>query len=132
MVMNWQNAALGLAGVIGSGTAVVHGILTQRLMVRPIEALLLNAGPTSATIRRMVPLALHFSTIVWFLGGLALIAAALWFDRDARLATGLFVGSTYLFGALGNLWGTRGRHPGWMLMAAALILIAFAVGKFGG
>ena len=130
--MNWQNAALGLAGVIGSGTAVVHGILTQRLMVRPIEALLLNAGRTSATIRRMVPLALHFSTIVWFLGGLALIAAALWFDRDARLATGLFVGSTYLFGALGNLWGTRGRHPGWMLMAAALILIAFAVGKFGG
>jgi hypothetical protein len=101
-------------------------------MVRPIEALFLNAGRTSATIRRMVPLALHFSTIVWFLGGLALIAAALWFDRDARLATGLFVGSTYLFGALGNLWGTRGRHPGWMLMAAALILIAFAVGKFGG
>lgn len=130
--MNWQNAALGLAGVIGSGTAVVHGILTQRLMVKPIEALFLNAGRTSATIRRMVPLALHFSTIVWFLGGLALIAAALWFDRDARLATGLFVGSTYLFGALGNLWGTRGRHPGWMLMAAALVLIAFAVGKFGG
>jgi hypothetical protein len=62
----------------------------------------------------------------------ALIAAALWLDRDARLATGLFVGSTYLFGALGNLWGTRGRHPGWMLMAAALVLIAFAVGKFGG
>jgi hypothetical protein len=132
MVMNWQNAALGLAGVIGSGTAVVHGILTQRLMVRPIEALLLNAGRTSAVIRRMVPLLLHFSTIVWFLGGLALIAAALWFDRDARLATGLFVGSTYLFGALGNLWGTRGRHPGWMLMAAALLLIAFAVGTSGG
>jgi hypothetical protein len=132
MVMNWQNAALGLAGVIGSGTAVVHGILTQRLMVRPIEALFLNAGRTSAVIRRMVPLLLHFSTIVWFLGGLALIAASLWFDRDARLATGLFVGITYLFGALGNLWGTRGRHPGWMLMAAALLLIAFAVGTSGG
>jgi hypothetical protein len=132
MVMNWQNAALGLAGVIGSGTAVVHGILTQRLMVRPIEALFLNAGRTSATIRRLVPGLLHFSTIVWFLGGLALIAAALWFDRDAQRATGLFVGSTYLFGALGNLWGTRGRHPGWMLMAAALVLIAFAVGTSVG
>jgi hypothetical protein len=79
-----------------------------------------------------VPGLLHFSTIVWFLGGLALIAAAFWFDRDARLATGLFVGSTYLFGALGNLWATRGRHPGWMLMAAALVLIAFAVGTSGG
>jgi len=132
MVMNWQNAALGLAGVIGSGTAVVHGILTQRLMVRPIEALFLSDGRTSATIRRLMPLALHFSTIVWFLGGLALIAAAIWFDQDARRATGLFVGSTYLFGALANLWGTRGHHPGWMLMAAALILIAFGLGKSGG
>ncbi len=51
--MNWQNAALGLAGVIGSGTAVVHGILTQRLMVRPIEALFLSDGRTSGTVRRL-------------------------------------------------------------------------------
>ncbi len=130
--MNWQSAALGMAGLIGSSVAVVHGILTQRLMVRPIEAFLLADRRTSASIRRLVPLLLHFSTIVWFLGGLALIAAAIWFDREARLATGLFVGSTYLFGALGNLWGTRGRHPGWMLMAAALILIVFGVYKFGG
>ena len=75
-----------------------------------------------------MPLLLQFSTFVWFLGGLALIAAALWFDRDVRRATGLLVGATYLFGALGNLWGTRGHHPGWMLLAAALILIAFALG----
>jgi len=130
--MDWQSAALGMAGVIGSGVAVVHGILTQRLMVRPIEALFLADGRTSATIRRLVPGLLHFSTIVWFLGGLALIAAAIWFGQEAKLATGLFVGSTYLFGALGNLWGTRGRHPGWMLMAAALILIVFGVSKSGG
>jgi hypothetical protein len=38
----------------------------------------------------------------------------------------------YLFGALGNLWATRGRHPGWMLMAAALILIVIGVNKSGG
>jgi len=61
-----------------------------------------------------------------------LIAAANWFERDARLATGLFVGGCYLYGALGNLWGTRGRHPGWMLIAAALILIVFGVSKSGG
>src|SRR5215469_4926897 len=103
--MNWRSAALGMAGLIGSFVAVVHGILTQRLMVRPIEAFLLADRRTSAPIRRLVPLLLHFSTIVWFLGGLILIAAAIWFDRDAKLMTGLFVGSTYLLGALGNLWG---------------------------
>ena len=126
--MIWQNAALGLAGAIGAATAVVHGILTQRLMVRPIEALFEGDGRISAPIRRLVPLLLQFSTCVWFLGGLALIAASLWFDRDARRATGLLVGATYLFGALGNLWGTRGHHPGWMLLAGALFLIAFALG----
>ena len=127
--MNWQNAALAMAGVIGSGVAVVHGILVQRLMVKPFEELALADGRIGAPIRRLVPLLLHFSTISWFLGGLALIAAARWLERDARLATGVFVGSLYLFGALGNLWGTRGRNPGWMLMAVALVLIAFGISK---
>jgi hypothetical protein len=129
MVMNWQNAALAMAGVIGSCVAMVHGVLVHRLMVKPFEEFVLANGRTAAPIKRLVPLLLHFSTISWFLGGLALIAAAKWFERDARLATGLLVGSLYLLGALGNFWATRGRHPGWMLMAAALVLIALGVSK---
>ena len=35
--MNWQDVALGLAGVVGCGVAVFHGVLVQRLMVQPIE-----------------------------------------------------------------------------------------------
>ena len=127
--MNWQNAALAMAGVIGSSVAVVHGILVQRLMVKPFEEFALADGRIGAPIRRLVPLLLHFSTVSWFLGGLALIAAARWLKQDARLATGVFVGSLYLFGALANLWGTRGLHPGWMLMAVALVLIAFGISK---
>jgi hypothetical protein len=127
--MNWQNAALATAGVIGSSVAVFHGILVQRLMVKPFEEFALNDGRIGAAVRRLVPLLLHFSTISWFLGGLALIVAAKWLERDARLATSIFVGSLYLFGTLGNLWGTRGLHPGWMLMAIALILIAFGISK---
>ena len=129
--MNWHDAALAMAGVIGSCVAVVHGILVQRLMVGPFEEVSLGDKRISAPIRRLVPLLLHFSTVSWLLGGFALIAAATWFGPDAKLATGLFVGSLYLFGALGNLWGTRGRHPGWMLMAAALVLIAFGVTQSG-
>ena len=125
--MTWQNAALFAAGILGSAVAVFHGIVTQRLMVRPIEALFRADGRTSGTIRRLVPLLLHFSTVVWFAGGLALIAAASVFGPDARLVTGLFVGGVYLFGVLGNLWGTRGRHPGWMLLGIAVILIAVGV-----
>lgn len=123
--MDLQDVALASAGIIGGGTAVVHGVLTQRLMIKPFERYLVLERRVSAPIGRLVPLLLHFSTIVWFLGGVSLIVAATWFERDARLATTLFVGSTYLFGAVGNLWGTRGRHPGWMLMAAAVVLIVF-------
>jgi len=126
--MNLQTAALGMAGVIGSCVAVVHGILVQRLMVRPFEAFFV----ADERIRRLVPLLLHFSTISWFLGGLALIVAANWFEQDASFATGLFVGSLYLFGALANLWGTRSLHPGWILMTAALVLISVGVTKSGG
>ena len=130
--MTWQDAALALAGVIGSSVAVFHGVLTQRLMVRSVEALFVADRRIAAPIRRLVPLLLQFSTFNWLLGGLVLIAAALWFEHDARLATGLLVGSSYLYGAVGNLWGTRGRHPGWMLMAVALVLIVLGIDKSGG
>ena len=130
--MTWQDAALALAGVIGSSVAVFHGVLTQRLMVRPVEALFVADARTAAPVRKLVPLLLQFSTFNWLLGGLVLIAAALWFEHDARLATGLLVGSSYLYGAVGNLWGTRGRHPGWMLMAVALVLIVLGIDKSGG
>jgi hypothetical protein len=132
MDMTWQDAVLALAGVIGSSVAVFHGVLTQRLMVRPVEALFVADRRIAAPIRRLVPLLLQFSTFNWLLGGLVLIAAALWFEHDARLATGLLVGSSYLYGAVGNLWGTRGRHPGWVLMAVALVLIVLGIDKSGG
>jgi hypothetical protein len=38
---------------------------------------------------------------------------------------------SYLYGALGNLWVTRGRHVGWVLYAVALVLIVFGVNGSG-
>lgn len=125
--MNWQSAALALAGVIGGLTAVIHGILIQRLVVRPVEATFLAEPRTPKAIRRLVPLLMQFSTFAWLLGALALVVASHWFEPQARLVTGVLVGGLYLFGALGNFWATRGRHPGWMLMAAALVLIGLGV-----
>ncbi|MBL6613292.1 MAG: hypothetical protein ISP49_17695 [Reyranella sp.] len=125
--MNWQTAALALAGVIGGVTAVIHGVLVQRLMVRPIEASLLAEPRTPEVIRRLVPLLMQFSTFAWLLGAVALIVAARWFEPQARLVTGLLVGGLYLFGAVGNFWANAGRHPGWMLMAAALVLIVVGI-----
>ena len=128
--MDTRDAALIAAGIIGSSVAVVHGVLTQRLMVAPFERL--ANGRIAAPIRRLVPCLLHFSTFNWFLGGLALIVAAVSFGMEARLVTAALVGSSYLFGTLGNFWGSRGRHPGWALYAVALALIAYGAAGTSG
>ena len=125
--MTAQAVALILAGLIGSGVALVHGWLTERLMVAPIANPFLAAERTPPALRQLVPALLQFSTFNWFLGGLALIAAALWLPPEARLPIGVLVGSSYLYGTIFNLRATRGRHPGWMLLAVALVLIAYGV-----
>jgi hypothetical protein len=107
MVMNWHDVALGMAGVIEIGVAVVHGFLTQRHMVKPLEEFFLTDKRIAAPIRRIVPGLLQFSTFNWFVGGLALIVAANSFEQEARLATGLLVGSSYLYGTLGNMGDAR-------------------------
>lgn len=119
-----QNAALTLAGLIGGSTAIFHGIVTHRLMVKPIDRRLADAAGVSMTIRRIVPPLLQYSTYSWLVGGIALIIAANIAGAETRLAIGMLVGSMFLYGAVANLWGTRGRHPGWVLMAAAVALIA--------
>jgi hypothetical protein len=129
MVMGWHEAALAGAGIIGIVVATIHGVLTERLMAAPLRAA--TQPRLSAPIRRMVPLLLQFSTFNWFLGGLVLIAAALWLGPEAKWVAGLLVGSSYLVGAAGNLWATRGRHPGWVLYALALVLIAYGLAGAG-
>ena len=125
MDMNSQDWALAAAGLIGGGVAVIHGLLTQKLMVAPVTA----EARLPGVIRRLVAVLLQFSTFNWLAGGVALVAVAVAaVGPGARLATGLLVGSSYLFAVIGNAWATRGRHPGWMLYAVALVLIGYGLG----
>jgi hypothetical protein len=128
--MDWHDGALVLAGMIGSGVAMVHGVLVQRRMIEPLRDL--AATRISRSLRILAAGLLHFSTFNWFVGGLALLDCAFAGGREAKLATGLLVGSSYLYGALGNLWASRGRHPGWVLYGLALFLIAYSIGVVGG
>ncbi|MCX7308258.1 MAG: hypothetical protein NTZ72_10075 [Afipia sp.] len=122
--MPWHNLALELAGLIGAVVAIAHGMILQRLIIKPFSDVAVADGRFSVTARKLLPPLLQFSTLVWFAGGIAL-ATAPWLDAQARLSISVMVGATYLFGAVGNFWATRGRSPGWMLMALALGLIAF-------
>jgi len=126
--MHRHDIALVIAGVIGSGSAVVHGVLTQRHIIKPLQGL--AAARIGTVVQRLLAGLLQFSTFNWFVGGLALSVAAHVFGREARLATALLVGSSYLFAAVGNFWASRGRrHPGWLLYGTALGLIAYGLAK---
>jgi len=110
------------AGCIGAGVAIIHGVLMQRLMINPL--LHSSYGQEMKTqVRKLLPILLHFSTFFWFIGGVSLIVAPFAFDQIERLVVSIVVGSFYVFGALGNLWGTEGRHPGWVLLTASVALI---------
>ncbi len=122
---NW---ALVAAGVVGCIVAVFHGIVMQKLMVRPF----LSATELAESSRRLVPLLLHFSTLFWFLGGVVLIIVPLFADASAVVTTSIFVGAMYTFGAVGNFWGTNGKHPGWMLLALSVALIAYGTPPLAG
>ncbi len=115
------------AGLVGVATAIVHGLLTNRLMVRPLGQMLAGRKTVSSTVRRILAPLLHYTTFSWLIGGIALIVVAFGEQPGSRLAVSLVVGASYLYAALANVWATRARHPGWMLMAVAVAMIAFDI-----
>ncbi len=125
--MSLPDLALIAAGVLGAGVAVIHGVVMQRYIVRPIEQGFGSGAHMNVAAQRLTPILLHLTTLYWFAGGLALIAAALWFDDSAKLATAGCVAAIYLPAAIGNLWGTRAGHPGWILYGVSVALIGYGV-----
>lgn len=125
--MIWQDIALIAAGVLGGCTALLHGVLVRRLMTNPMKPLLQHEQSITQPIERLVPLLLDFSAFNWFLSGAALIAAAIWMGQEAKILASLLAGSSFLFAALCNFWGTHGRHPGWALYTVSSLLIVIGL-----
>lgn len=119
-----HDAALLAAGAVAALTAVVHGVLMQRHMVRPYEALASRAPDAS---RKLTVALLHFTTFNWLLSGLALVVAAFWLDGPMRVAVAILPASSFLYAVLGNMIATRARHMGWVLYGLALALTVYGV-----
>ncbi len=120
-----MNYYLLSAGLIGACVAVIHGALMERYMVAPLLAS--KSGLSPVVIRLVRPL-LQFSTFGWFFGGIYLVFQAL---NEAKLSPASadliwFVAAMYLYGAVFNFIGTRGKHPGGYLLLASVTLICLA------
>lgn len=121
------NLALVAAGIIGCVTAVIHGVIVRKILVAPATRLMSESGTPRSIIGLVGPL-IQFSTFAWLLAGIALIIVGAGGAPDARWSVGLMAAALFLYGAVGNAWATRGRHPGWVMMALACGLIAYALG----
>ena len=118
--MDWSSMVLATAGVFGGGTAVAHGILMKRVIMKPMETVLKRMGEYLRRAKAWD--AFTFQHIQLVTQRALLIATAIWFGQEARLVTGLLAGSSFLYGAIISFWVMRRLHPSWILMTVALIL----------
>lgn len=122
-----RETLLMLAGAIASTVSIIHGVLMQQRVVAPVAGSIGNVSVFPRQARDFVAPLLHFTTFGWLLGGVVLVVApyALPFASVKWLA--LFVGALFLYGAIVNFAVTRGRHPGWVGMGVAVVLILCAL-----
>ncbi|MFY9642963.1 MAG: hypothetical protein WCD20_21050 [Rhodomicrobium sp.] len=114
-----HDAIAVLSGSLGMTIAIVHGYLGETKVVRPLT----NLPPSS---KRVLHAVMFLSAVYWFLGGAAL-ALSPFAGSGGRWLTALIVAMVYLTAALANLWATRGRHFGWILLSVAGALALFSV-----
>ena len=110
-----RDLAIQAAGCLAVLAAVVHGVLGETKVFA-------NARIEPAGAKLLLRLVWQCSAVAWIGLGVLLIAAPYMASDAAR---GWIVGAatgTYGLGALANAWATKGRHFGWMVLAAVVVL----------
>ena len=110
-----RDILLQISGVVAIAAALIHGVLTEtkifpRMTIEP------------QGLRTLSRFVWQIPTVAWIAGGVLLFAAP-WMGSDAarRWIVATFA-VVFAFSALGNAWALRGRHFGWMLLAAVVAL----------
>ncbi|MBN8956097.1 MAG: hypothetical protein J0H17_05860 [Rhizobiales bacterium] len=110
-----RDLALQAAGMLAILAALIHGALAE-LSVFP------NAQVAPRGARRLLRLVWQASTVDWIAIGVLLIAAPALGSDAARHAIIALAVVVYGYATVGNAVATRGRHYGWCLMLAIVVL----------
>ena len=110
-----RDILLQCAGVLAIAAALIHGVLTEtrifpRMSIEP-EGL--------RTLSRFV---WQIPTVAWIACGVLLIALPSFASEAARHWMVAAFAAVFAFSALGNAVGTRGKHFGWMVLSAVVVL----------
>jgi hypothetical protein len=124
---------LTIAALVATVTGIAHSVLGERLVFSQLRASslvpALAAPPLHGRHVRILWATWHLASVFgWALAGLLLQLAR---DPQAGVSSRAVLvaaGVAYLVGALLVLVGTRGRHPGWVALAAVGALAGAAFG----
>lgn len=108
-----NSLALQAAGILAILSAVGHGVLGDRMLKnQPIEP---------QHIKNFIRFCYQFGSVGWLAGGviLLLISAEV---VEAQQWLVYVLASIYGFGAAVNAWFTRGKHFGWVMLLAVVVL----------
>lgn len=103
------------AGIGGMLIAMIHGFFGHSKLLPRVTGL-------PRTLRKINAAVFQLSTLYWFAGGVALVAAPFVLSSGERTLIAFAVAFMYLTGAAANLWATRGRHMGWPLLVGVAVL----------
>ena len=103
------------AGLVAIAAALTHGVISEtkvfpRVTIEPRHQ------------RTLFRLVWQIPTVAWIAGGVLLIAAPTMASEAARHWIIVTLAVMFALSALGNAWGTRGRHFGWMVLSAVVVL----------
>lgn len=124
--MSLADLLLAGAGLLGTVTAVLHGFIMQKRIVAPLAEMIAADGRLRGASAKLVAPLLHVSTTAWLASGIVLLVLAVRPDIPGRPTVSMLAGAIYFYAAVLNGAATRWRHPGWLLMALACLLLALA------
>jgi uncharacterized membrane protein SirB2 len=115
MEATMRDVLLQCSGLLAIAAAATHGVLTEtkvfpRVTIEPQR------------LRTLFRLVWQIPTVAWIAAGVLLIAAPSIGSESARHWMVVTFACLFIFSALGNAWGTRGKHFGWIVLGAVAAL----------
>jgi len=112
-----RDLLLQCAGLVTIAVAIIHGVLGETKVFA-------RARIEPERLRTLIRLVWQASTVAWIGGGVLLMAAPSMGSEPARHWIVLTLVCVFGFSAFANALATRGRHFGWMALAAVVVMAA--------
>ena len=110
-----RDVLLQCSGLAAIAAALIHGVIGQtkvfpRITIEPQR------------LRTLLRLVRQASTVAWIGGGVLLLAAPSMSSDQARHWIVATLACVFAFAAFANAWATRGKHFGWMVLGAVVVM----------